>query len=326
MKLLLYILLYLLFPLGGIAQTRFTIVELNTENMFDVRHDTLKHDEEFLPDGLRHWSKAKYWEKLNNIGKTILSCGKDSTGWSVPDVVGLCEVENDTVLFDLTKRSLLRKARYEYVMTQSADERGIDVALLYSPFSFRLLKADTIRIIPMKGMKPTRDILHVMGEIPSSDTLHVFLVHAPSRSGGELQTRPYRLHIAKQLACSIDSIKAIDVHAKLLIMGDFNDYSDSPSLQKLYVHNMLDVSANAQGTHGAKATYRYQGEWGSLDHILVSGNLLSNVKDCYINDAPFLLEPDTKYGGVKPRRNYNGMRYNHGFSDHLPLVLKLVFK
>ena len=76
----------------------------------------------------------------------------------MPDVVGLCEVENDTVLFDLTKRSLLRKARYEYVMTQSADERGIDVALLYSPFSFRLLKADTIRIIPMKGMKGSVEI------------------------------------------------------------------------------------------------------------------------------------------------------------------------
>src|SRR3712207_8786524 len=41
---------------------------------------------------------------------------------------------NDSVLTDLTKKSLLRNARYEYVMTDSPDERGIDVALLYSPF------------------------------------------------------------------------------------------------------------------------------------------------------------------------------------------------
>lgn len=38
------------------------------------------------------------------------------------------------MLFDLTKRSALRTAGYEYVMTNSPDERGIDVALLYHPF------------------------------------------------------------------------------------------------------------------------------------------------------------------------------------------------
>ena len=83
------------------------------------------------------------------------------------------------------------------------------------------------------------------------------------------------------------------------------------------------MSAEAHGCNGAKGTYRYHGVWGSLDQILVSVNLRSWVTDCRINDAPFLLEEDTKYGGVKPRRNYNGMRFNNGFSDHLPLVLRL---
>jgi hypothetical protein len=41
---------------------------------------------------------------------------------------------------------------------------------------------------------------------------------------------------------------------------------------------------------------------------------------CHINDAPFLLEEDKKYGGMKPRRTYLGPRYLGGFSDHLPLV------
>ena len=59
--------------------------------------------------------------------------------WHLPDLVALCEVENDSAMIALTKRSLLRKAGYEYVMTSSPDERGIDVALMYQPFSFRLL-------------------------------------------------------------------------------------------------------------------------------------------------------------------------------------------
>ena len=322
MRILLTFLL-LLSSFLSMAQTRLTIVELNAENLFDTRHDTLKNDYEFLPDSPRHWTRTKYWQKLNRIGQTIIACGEDSSGWSLPDIVGLCEVENDSVLFDLTRRSLLRKARYEYVMTASDDVRGIDVALLYSPFSFRLIKADTIRVLPLSEMRPTRDILHVEGEIENGDTLHIFLLHAPSRMGGELYSRPFRKHVMERLCSAIDSLRSQYANPKLLVMGDFNDYADSPSLQLAYEHGLFNVATGAHGRNGAKGTYRYHGEWGSLDQILVSENLRSWVKDCRINDAPFLLEKDTKYGGVKPRRNYNGMRFNNGFSDHLPLILHL---
>ena len=320
MRILLTFLL-LLSSFLSMAQTRLTIVELNAENLFDTRHDTLKNDYEFLPDSPRHWTRTKYWQKLNRIGQTIIACGEDSSGWTLPDIVGLCEVENDSVLFDLTRRSLLRKARYEYVMTASDDVRGIDVALLYSPFSFRLIKADTIRVLPLSEMRPTRDILHVEGEIENGDTLHIFLLHAPSRMGGELYSRPFRKHVMERLCSAIDSLRSQYANPKLLVMGDFNDYAYSPSLQLAYEHGLFNVATGAHGRNGAKGTYRYHGEWGSLDQILVSENLRSWVKDCRINDAPFLLEKDTKYGGVKPRRNYNGMRFNNGFSDHLPLVL-----
>ena len=322
MRILLTLLLTMA-SLSAVAQDRLTIVELNAENLFDTRHDTLKNDHEFLPDSPRHWTRTKYWEKLNRIGQTIIACGEDSSGWHLPDIVGLCEVENDSVLFDLTRRSLLRKARYEYVMTASGDVRGIDVALLYSPFSFRLIKADTIHVVPLADMRPTRDILHVEGEIGSGDTLHVFLLHAPSRMGGELYSRPFRKHVMSRLCDVVDSLRSQHADPKLLVMGDFNDYADSPSLQLAYGHGLINVSSEAQGRNGAKGTYRYHGEWGSLDQMLVSENLRSWVAGCRIHDAPFLLEEDTKYGGVKPRRNYNGMRYNNGFSDHLPLVLHL---
>ena len=304
-RLLLTFLLSLM-TLYSVAQNRLTIVELNTENLFDARHDTLKNDYEFLPTSPRHWTRTKYWEKLNRTGQTIISCGEDSSGWQLPDLVGLCEVENDSVLFDLTKRSLLR-----------------NVALLYSPFSFRLLKADTIRVSLIADMRPTRDILHVEGAIANGDTLHVLLLHAPSRTGGEIYSRPFRKHVMMQVSNVVDSIQRRHSDAKVIVMGDFNDYADSPSLKPLYECGLLNVSAQAKGKNGAEGTYRYHGEWGSLDQILISDNLRPYVLSCYVNDAPFLLEEDMKYGGVKPRRHYNGMRYNNGFSDHLPLVLRL---
>ncbi|HEY9551848.1 MAG TPA: endonuclease/exonuclease/phosphatase family protein [Prevotella sp.] len=304
----------------------FTFVELNCENLFDCVDDTLKQDEEFLPDSYHHWTRTRYWRKLNHIGQEILSCGEHPSGWELPDMVALCEVENDSVLHDLTKRSLLRKAGYEYVMTNSPDVRGIDVALLYSPFSFRLLQYRSIRIPPLKDMRPTRDILYASGRVLSGDTLHVFVVHAPSRTGGEVVTRAYRMLVAERLMASVDSIRQHQPKAKMVVAGDFNDHIGDKSLAYICGKGLMDVSAHAVGSHGGKGTYRYRGEWGSLDHILMSATLAESLEECRINDAPFLLTDDVKYGGKQPFRTYIGPRYQQGFSDHLPLVARLRMK
>lgn len=314
----------------------FTFVELNCENLFDCQHDSLKNDTEFLPGGAYHWTRTRYWQKLDRIGQTILSCGEQQVtnrlseggvnngkSWQLPDMVALCEVENDSVLRDLTRRSLLRNASYEYVMTNSHDERGIDVALMYSPYSFRLIGSHSVRVKPIKGMRPTRDILYASGVIASGDTLHVIVAHLPSRRGGEKFSRPFRMAAATQVAAVLDSIyNNVSAEAKIIVAGDFNDYSNSESLQLLCSKRMAEVSKGAKGRNGAKGTYRYQGLWGSLDHILVSRPLADIATECYVNDAEFLIERDGKYGGVKPRRNYLGPRYLNGFSDHLPLVAR----
>ena len=301
-----------------ILSSLLTFMELNCENLFDTRHDSLKNDLEFLPDGSYKWTPYRYWAKLNHLGQEIVAQSNP-----IPDFVAMCEVENDSVMFDLTRRSLLRNAGYEYVMTSSPDERGIDVALLYQPASFALLHSHSIRIKPLPDTRPTRDILYASGLLITGDTLHVFVVHAPSRRGGEQASRPYRLLVASQLAEAVDSVYAISRDAKIIIAGDFNDYADSPALQYLYEHHLINMSADAQGSHGAKATYRWHGEWRSLDQILCSPSLAARKQSSVIGDQPFLLEDDEKYGGKKPYRTYLGPRYLGGYSDHLPLVVQL---
>ena len=293
-----------------------TLVELNCENLFDCKHDSLKDDTEWLAEGERRWTPIRYWRKLNHIGQEILSCRQEG----VPDLVALVEVENDSVVFDLTRRSLLRGAGYEFLMTESPDVRGIDVALLYQPFIFRPICYDCLPIVPLPGMRPTRDILYVQGETLSGDTLHVFVVHAPSRYGGERQTRANRRIVAERL---ISYISMLPPKAKVIVTGDFNDYAESPSLQYLEANGLRNVTSKATGSHGAEGTYRWQGRWESIDHVLVSQSLLGTFVDSFVNDAPFLLERDKKYGGYQPLRTYNGYRYQHGFSDHLPLVVRL---
>ena len=315
---------HLLLALSLLLQA-FTFVELNCENLFDTQHDEGKNDTEYTPSGTYHWSKTRYWRKLDRTGQTLLSC-VDLKDAAVPDMAMLCEVENDTVMRDLTRRSLLRNARYEYVVTQSADVRGIDVALLYSPMSFRLLSSHAIRITPIKGMRPTRDILYAKGLIISGDTLHIVGVHFPSRRGGEKLSHPFRQHAAQRLTETIDSIYAINAQAHIIVAGDFNMYADDGIMKSILSHGLVSLSAQAKGVRGAKGTYRYRGAWGSLDHILISPSMMPCATNCYINDAAFLTEPDERYGGFKPRRNYQGPVFRNGFSDHLPLVGRFVFQ
>ena len=320
----------LLFAICSISAQTLTIVELNCENLFDYLDDEGKDDAEYLPEATRHWTKKRYWRKLNNIAQELLSCSDEG----IPDIIALCEVENDSVVHDLVRRSLLRNAGYEYLMTSSPDLRGIDVALLYSPFSFAPIRTYSIRVNPIEGMRPTRDILYVCGLINSppesggdrgglNDTLHVFVVHLPSRYGGERYSRPFRQTATERLCQSIDSIHAVSPDAQILIAGDFNDGSDSPIIQQICQHGIRNLTKEAKGQNGVRGTYRYQGEWESIDHILGSPNIYNKVDTVFVHSPKFLLEDEKLYGGYRPRRTYNGMRYQPGYSDHLPLVVRL---
>ena len=307
-----------LIPYFSFSQS-LTLVELNCENLFDYRHDEGKDDTEYLPEATRHWTKKRYWKKLNNIAQELLSCSDEG----IPDLVALCEVENDSVMNDLVHRSLLRNAGYDYLMTSSPDVRGIDVALLYSPFSFAPIRSYPLRITPIEDMRPTRDILYACGESIIGDTLHVFVVHLPSRYGGERYSRPFRQIATDRLCQSIDSIRAVSPDAKLLIAGDFNDGPDSDILHQIYQHGIQNLTKSAIGQNDVRGTYRYKGEWESIDHILASPYIYNKVDTAFIHSPLFLLEEEKLYGGYRPRRTYNGMRYQLGYSDHLPLVVRL---
>lgn len=303
------------------AQRTFTAVSYNCENLFDIRHDSLKQDGEFLPDGERHWTFSRYYKKLNDIGRTILQCGGEGEEWALPDVVGLTEVENDSVMTALTRMSMLRGAHYNYVMTNSADVRGVDVALMYNPFRFKLFHSEEI-IIPTKPQqRPTRNILYASMSTAHKDTLHIFVVHAPSRSGGQYLTEDYRLFVVDKLLGKVDSIRAISATPKILLMGDFNDYSYNKSIKRIVDYGLQEASLNAVGKihpQEVLGTYCFQHQWESLDHIFVSQAITAT--QCYIYDADWLLETDAA-GNMKPRRTFLGPHYHGGVSDHLPLVL-----
>lgn len=318
----------------------FTFVELNCENLFDIFDDPLKNDDEYTENSLRHWDKRKYYEKLYNIGKEIISCAEnpnENGEGHAPDMVALCEVESDSVMVGLTKRSMLWSYHYEYLITHSPDERGINVALMYNPNAFKLIDSKSITV-ELPDKRPTRDILYAKGLVINQDTLHVFVVHSPSRRNGERETRASRMVVARTLTDNIKPIllqssngsdwqTSFDAQKRqnhIIIAGDFNDYSGDAALNYIESFGLTEVSKDAVGIfpdNKCKGTYFFNDEWNSLDHIFTSNSLKEMLIDCYINNNIKLLEPDIN-GNYIPKRSYRGIKYNHGFSDHLPLVAR----
>lgn len=318
-------------------------MEYNVENLFDTCCHEGHDDRDFLPEGKRHWNTYRYWKKLGQLSRIIAAAG----GAEPVDLVALCEVENDSVLYHLTRRTGLSRLGYRYIVTHGNDVRGMNVALLYQPETFLPLFSDTLRVpLYRKDERPTRDMLHVCGLISTGDTLDVFVCHLPSRRGGSSASHELRCRAAACLRRAADSILLRRRTPSLLLLGDFNDeYSDAslsssfgavPSSAKGRRHRadttaFRILSARLSAPNGIKGTYKFQGKWNQLDQMIVNKELLSEKRSffipspsCKIFDFPGLLEPDPVQGGVKPRRTYQGPVYKGGPSDHLPLLLDFV--
>lgn len=308
---------------------RWRVLSWNVENLYDTLHDEGFDDYDFLPTAQRQWSGARYRYKLSMLARTLIAAGQVQA----PDMVGLCEVENAATLHALTRHTRLARLGYDFLVTQSADRRGIDLALLYQPHSFALLSWQALRIDLGKGQRPTRDILHATGRIPTGDTLDVFVVHFPSRRGGIAASEPLRLRAALRLRQAADSIVRRRQRPLLLVMGDFNDQATDRSVSQILAPALQPLSHSAfpypDKEQSIRGTHFFQGKWSRIDQILVNSPMLTassplytREEYCHIFVAPWLVERNSQ-GLLQPKRTYLGHFYHGGVSDHLPLLLDL---
>ena len=306
------IFLVLACSLCGIAQSgRCRIATWNVENLFDTLHDVGKEDYEYLPSAERGWTSWRYWHKLRGIGQTLAAMG-------LPTLVGLQEVENDTVLRDLTRRTALWKAGYKYVMTDSRDVRGVDVALLYDSRVFALESHRSVRVCSDEaGLRPTRDMLVCSGRVGKERRIHVIVVHMPSRRNNNASTRNLRNLAFATLNGIVDSVGGRSV----VVIGDFNaEPRDAVFRAVKGVRSVL--SHDRKRLRGEHGTYCFRGLWGYLDNILVSDDLLPMLRGEAVECRyEWLMRRDGKI----PRRTYGGTFYMGGLSDHLPLIADFDF-
>lgn len=315
------------------TENTYNIMFYNVENFFDITNNPNTRDDDFTPKGIKHWTRSHMYEKNKKVGKVITSAG----GWNLPVLVGLCEVESDTIGQLLTHLSPLRDLNYDYLHQESQDRRGIDVMLLYrkdfySPISTHFYPVE----YPEDPNFKSRDILYSKG-ILAKDTLHVFVNHWPSKYGGAMATIPLRKAAALTLKKRTDSIMSINPKAKIIIMGDLNDAALEPSITesleaKKYQTPLMDktlINLSWPLIEKGIGSHKYQGKWDIIDHMIVSNGLLEGAglrttsQSMQVIRLDFLLEKDDRYLGEQPFRTYRGMKYHGGYSDHLPVMLQL---
>jgi predicted extracellular nuclease len=314
-------------------EKELTVMFYNSENFFDTIDDPHKSDNEFLPGAKLKWNSEKYFNKIKNLSAVIDSV---VPGKALPGLVGMCEVENETVIADLISHSRLKDGGYKFKVTNSPDVRSIDVALLYDTKIFKLISFREISATnPDLPENKTRNILFATLLFNQKETLHVFVNHWPSMRDGEAESEPRRVYAAKQLRKVVDSLFKKDAAVKIIIMGDLNETPDKEAVstvlnegEKLFFNPFKKISDEKTG-----GTHYYNKEWNVLDQILLSKAAFTDNKKacriCYQSAGIFkkdlVLYTVQKTGEKLPNRTFKGTKYYNGFSDHLPVYVKLVY-
>ncbi|HWR01671.1 MAG TPA: endonuclease/exonuclease/phosphatase family protein [Chlorobaculum sp.] len=301
----------------------------NVENLFDTRNDPNTDDDEFTPDGQLHWTEKKLLLKRMRIARVFRAIRSDHACRKYPDIVAFAESENRRV-FEGTLAAI-DHARYLTDYHESPDPRGIDIGLAWNPETVRFTGSKPYSV-PLAGRK-TRFIV-AAGFTVSGHPFSVVLNHWPSRSFDQAWTEPKRIEAARVARHIVDSLRTRNPKARIVVMGDFNDEPASRSVKTVLGSSFDRVQVLSNGrlflyncwnelpTIGS---YAYKEHWERIDQILVSAGFLERNGLSFDKRAfrCFSIPDMLEHSGRKLYPTYEKGKYRGGYSDHLPLLLKV---
>ena len=221
----------------------------------------------------------------------------------------------------------------------SPDRRGVDVGLIYNPKYFKMTSSKSYRtVVPNDPEFITRDQLLVSGMF-DGEPMHFIVMHWPSRFGGEKRSLPGRVAAATLCRHIADSILREDANAKIIMMGDYNDYPDNKSVTEYlrasgdmkdlrdgeFFNPMYDLHKKGYGTN------YFRDVPGVLDQTVITPGLLPTDYSTYqfkvakVHNKEFLKQHGGRYNGY-PFRTFAGGVWMGGYSDHFPVYVILLKK
>lgn len=324
-------------------KTEHFIYWWNLENLFDVANSKERPEwiQKQIKRELKGWTSAVLDKKIANIA-SILQKMNDGKG---PDILGVCEIENEAVvqrLMDRVGKVLNRK--YKVLHHDSKDKRGIDIAIIYDTALYK----DDGRMFSLEVMKrnATRNLFQVNLTTKAGNELILIGNHWPARLGGQYESEPYRMMVGEILSYWIERIHEIKLehnnekNPAIIVMGDFNDEPYNRSLTE-YLRTTGNIEKVKNSTShilynlmyqfmdGKFGTHVYGNVMGLLDQFIVSKSLIVNsskypfqVTGTEIVHFPEMVKGD--YNTPIRFSRPNKSDYNpKGFSDHLPIKLVL---
>lgn len=354
-----------------VESNEFKFMTYNVLNLFDNQHDIGKKDWTFLAldypgksikcqelasDFYRkeclstNWTDDKIRLKLNQIKQVVSLQG------SLPELLALQEVENENVVGQL--RDVLGYSNM--VMTNSPDERGIDVALLYNQEVLEYVDHEEIDVSAILKQDynlsvKTRNILRVHfrpKNRPSGRIIGVYVNHWPSQGKGSV----FRYSVAKILQKAIDNQteKLGASQYFVIVTGDFNTLDpETPNAfhhvvtNPLWNNHLYDVKHLSDYAHNPMrfkmppGTYWYsrEGVFNRFDRFFVSKNLQSpesiqvlprSYRVVGTRSNSRLYQYRGRSADYYPLSQWVPKRYDFnttstekaGYSDHYPVVVK----
>ena len=225
-----------------LADSQISMASFNMENYFDLIDDT---GDDAEPKPLELELRLKQ-QKLTAALTQTLDC---------PTLVAVQEVEKGVLLDELAELAA-PACGFTYTVThlESADARGIDLALMSHPALVTVQSAtlqQTCTILetgvtdPRQSCPAGQDALFsrppLLVELTVEERPFTIIInHFKSKRGGEAETAVWRLSQARHVAEIVATILADDPEANIIVTGDFNDYELSPPMLALTENGNLE--------------------------------------------------------------------------------------
>lgn len=319
--------------------TPYNIAFWNLENFFDHLNSTDRTPalQNRLARDLANWDVATRDRKRDQLVTIIRQMGNGAG----PDLLGVCEIENQTVINLLAAGMNAQFAGRNYQTTHAntADGRGIDVAFIFDANLFTA-GAQFSHFVMRRTF--TRDIFQVSFTTNRGRTLVAMGNHWPARSGGRLESAAYRAVAGETLAYWHERVREVlGDDTPIIVMGDFNDEPFDESVRNYalswrsrtkvlratdpkFFNLMWQEMGNGIGS------YYYSNHPIMFDQFFVNENMLRATSLMRADEQSVRVSQfaDMKSGGLYPtpiRFSGHGNAANlNGYSDHYPIEMVVV--
>lgn len=292
---------------------QLTIMSWNVQNLFNDKDNGEEYREFLIQNG--EWDSKLYNKRLSLISGIISS--------SNPDIIALQEIEGEIILKDISYNYLKDYNYYAATNSSSAIEVGF---LSKIPIS----RVGIIEVgNPLDGLRP---ILEVQFDIDGKELI-IFNNHWKSKSGGGGEK--LRIQSAATLKKRLYEING----KEFIVLGDLNEnYDEYLRVHKGYKTALLldakgdgiSITTSKRGRDNYLYTpwedsnnngsYIYRGKWESIDHFLLSKNLLDEESFFY---KSFRVDKSASLFINSEKLNSWKTYFESGYSDHLPIILTL---